>query len=627
MPMTTEEDSKKGRTVREVAGIAWGLMRGFRLRFVLAIAAMLMATAFRYMVPLVASGTIDFALGSGNGTSRVVDFMERFVVRDWLAGHLWAAGLVMVGLTASAGLFNFFKGKLAAEASDGIARRLKNRLYDHLQRLPMRFHDQAETGDLVQRCTSDVETLRLAISTQVVEVSHALILMGTALPLMFLLDSRMAVASFVLIGPIILFGYFYIKRVRRLFQKFDEAEGKVTAIVQENLTGLRVVRAFRRQDYELEKFSHPNKEYRDLGLRLIRLMAAYWSISDLVALSQNAIVLGLGVHFISQGSLTVGTLFAFIMLLNLVLWPVRQMGRTLTELGKSFVSIGRIQEILEEPEEDRLPVTQAESGRGHIVARDLTFSHGDGQVALQSVSFEARPGETLAILGPSGSGKSTLMHVLLRLYDYQSGSLTYDGVEMKELDRHWCRHQFGTVMQEPFLFSKTIIENIRLGRPSAQEEEVMRVAEMAHIHDTIHRFPARYKTLVGERGVTLSGGQRQRVALARALLREAPVLLLDDALSAVDTETEELIISALKKRHGKMTTLVIAHRLSTLAHADRVIVMDKGRIIQSGTHEELCARGGLYRRLWEIQSRVEGQRTKDEGQRTKVQGLETEVEP
>jgi len=307
---------------------------------------MLMATAFRYMVPLVASGTIDFALGSGNGTSRVVDFMERFVVRDWLAGHLWAAGLVMVGLTASAGLFNFFKGKLAAEASDGIARRLKNRLYDHLQRLPMRFHDQAETGDLVQRCTSDVETLRLAISTQVVEVSHALILMGTALPLMFLLDSRMAVASFVLIGPIILFGYFYIKRVRRLFQKFDEAEGKVTAIVQENLTGLRVVRAFRRQDYELEKFSHPNKEYRDLGLRLIRLMAAYWSISDLVALSQNAIVLGLGVHFISQGSLTVGTLFAFIMLLNLVLWPVRQMGRTLTELGKSFVSIGRIQEIL-----------------------------------------------------------------------------------------------------------------------------------------------------------------------------------------------------------------------------------------------------------------------------------------
>ena len=593
------------RSVKETMGIAWKLMEGFRLRFAVAITAMLGGTAMRYMVPLVASGTIDYALGGGNGSSRVVEVFRRFIEASFLADHLWLAGLVMVGLTALAGTFNFFKGKLAAEASDGIARRLKNRLYDHLQKLPVRFHDKAETGDLVQRCTSDVETLRMAVSTQVVEVSHALILMGTALPLMFLLDARMAAGSFVLIGPIVLFGFFYIKRVRHLFQKFDEAEGKVTAIVQENLTGLRVVRAFRRQDYEIDKFSGPNREYRDLGLRLIRLMALYWSISDLASLAQNAIVLGLGIYFISQGTLSVGTLFAFIMLLNLILWPVRQMGRTLTELGKSIVAIGRIQEILEEPEEPRIAVTQPGPGRGHILARNLSFSHDGGQAALQSVSFEVRPGETLAILGPSGSGKSTIMHLLLRLYDYQSGSLQFDGVEMRDLDRQWCRQQFGTVMQEPFLFSKTIIDNIRLGRPSAHEEEVMRVAQVASIHDTIHRFPAGYKTLVGERGVTLSGGQRQRVALARALLRDAPVLLLDDALSAVDTETEEMIIAALKKRRGKMTTLVIAHRLSTLSHADRVIVMDGGRVIQAGTHAELCERDGLYRRLWHIQNKVE----------------------
>ncbi len=540
-------------------------MSGFRKGFGTAILCMLFATGLRYMVPLVASGTIDYALGSEQASSWVVGFFRELVTADWLAGHLWAAGLLMVGLTMASGVFNFFKGKLAAEASDGIARKLKIRLYNHLQHLPMRYHDRAETGDLVQRCTSDVETLRLAISTQVVEVSHALILMGLALPIMFLLDARMAVGSFVLIGPIVIFGYIYIKRVRTIFQKFDEAEGKVTSVVQENLTGLRVVRAFRRQDHEMEKFSHPNKEYRDTGLRLIYLMAVYWSISDMIALSQNAIVLGLGVHFIFQGTLTVGTLFAFIMLLNLVLWPVRQMGRTLTELGKSVVAIGRIQEILEQPEEDRIPVTLPEYGKGHICARDLTFSHGEGEVTLQSVSFEVKPGQTLAILGPSGSGKSTLLHILLRLYDYQSGSLTFDGMEMKELDRQWCRRQFATVMQEPFLFSKTIIENIRLGRPSAREKEVTRVAQTAYIHDTIHQFPAGYKTLVGERGVTLSGGQRQRVALARALLREAPVLLLDDALSAVDTETEEMILSALQERHGKMTTLVIAHRLSTLA--------------------------------------------------------------
>jgi ATP-binding cassette subfamily B protein len=579
-------------------------MSGFRGRFVCAILSMLAGTALRFMVPLVASGTIDYALESGNGSSRVVDVLRRFIEQSWLAEHLWAAGLIMVGLTAGAGLFNFLKGKLAAEASDGIARELKNRLYGHLQRLPMRFFDKAETGDLVQRCTSDVETLRMAISTQVVEVSHALILMGTAIPLMFLLDPRMAAVSFSLIGPIILFGYFYIKRVRRLFQLFDEAEGKVTAIVQENLTGLRVVRAFRRQAFEIDKFAGPNKEYRDLGLRLIRLMAVYWSVSDFIALCQNALVLGLGIHLIAQGSLSVGTLFAFIMLLNLILWPVRQMGRTLTDLGKSIVSIGRIQEILEEPEEDGVR-ERREPGRGHIIARDVTFSHQEGQVALENVSFEVRPGETLAVLGPSGSGKSTLIHLLLRLYDYQSGSIQLDGIEMRDLDRRWCREQFATVMQEPFLFSKTISENIRLGRPSAREQEITRVAQMAHIHETIHNFPSGYKTLVGERGVTLSGGQRQRVALARALLREAPVLLLDDALSAVDTETEEIILEALRKRHGKMTTIVIAHRLSTLSHADRVIVMDKGRIIQSGTHAELCRRDGLYRRLWHIQNKTE----------------------
>lgn len=599
----TLSNSPSKRSVREVLGIAWRLMRGFRKRFILAIAAMLLGTSFRFLVPLVGSGTIDYALREDDTGNRVVGVFRQFVEKSWLAENLWLAGMIMVGLTMMAGIFNYFKGRLAAQASDGISRRLKNRLYDHLQYLPMRYHDKSETGDIVQRCTSDVETLRLAISTQVVEVSHALILMGTALPLMFLLDARMALASFILIGPIIVFGYFYIKRVRHLFQKVDEAEGKVTAVVQENLTGLRVVRAFRRQEYEIEKFGDPNQQYRDLGLRLIRLLAIYWTISDFVALSQNAIVLGLGIHFISHGSLTVGTLFAFIVLLNLILWPVRQMGRTLTELGKSFVAIGRIHEILDETEEGAGHIPAVKRGLGHIVAEDLSFSHNDGQVALESVSFEVKPGETLAILGPSGAGKSTLLHILLRLYDYPSGSLRFDGLEMKDLDRQWCRQQFGTVMQEPFLFSKTIVDNIRLGRPKAGLKAITQVAQMAHIHETIDSFPSGYKTLVGERGVTLSGGQRQRVALARALLREAPVLLLDDALSAVDTETEEIILDALKKRHGKMTTIVIAHRLSTLSHADRVIVMDQGRIIQSGTHKELCARDGLYRRLWNIQNK------------------------
>ena len=324
-------------------------------------------------------------------------------------------------------------------------------------------------------------------------------------------------------------------------------------------------------------------------------------------LVQQALVLFSGAYFIATGSLTVGTLFAFLMFLNMLLWPVRQMGRTLTELGKSVVALNRIGEILSVPVESdpEKPITPAEPSAGRIEVRDLVFRYGEEESELNGISFTVEPGETLAIVGPSGSGKSTLMSLLLRLYDYQSGSIRFDGHELTDLDRSWVRSQFSVVMQEPFLYSKTIGENIRLSRAGAVDQDVAEAARLADIHETISSFGSGYRTLVGERGVTLSGGQRQRVALARALLQETPVLLLDDALSAVDAETEATILEALRSRHGRRTTLVIAHRLSTLAHADKVIVMEGGRITQAGRHSELLEREGLYRRLWSIQTTLE----------------------
>ncbi|PTY02614.1 ABC transporter ATP-binding protein [Verrucomicrobia bacterium LW23] len=594
--------------------LLWQLTQGYRGLYAVSIAALLVSTAVTYIGPLIVGAVIDSVLA---GKAPAADSLAGYVIAwlggvDYIRANLWWPPVVCVALTMIAGVFSYLKGRYAALASDGIALRIKDLLYDHLQRLPARFHDKAETGDLIQRCTSDVETLRTAISTQVVEISNATLLLLTALPVMLLLDVRMTGISLVLIVPLMLFGTFYFAWVRDLFLEVDKAEGQVTRLVQENLTGLRVVRAFSRQNYEMEKFAGPNKLYRDRSIRLLRLMAWYWSVSDFVSLLQNGLVLFAGVWFIAEGTLTTGMLFTFLIFLNMVLWPVRQMGRTLTELGKCSVALVRMGEILSEPRESA-PKPTAEGNtlpdfRGAIEVRDLAFAHNPAaeHAALNGISFSVQPGQTLAILGPSGAGKSTIMHLLVRLYDYTGGSIRLDGRELNTLDRQWVRAQFSVVMQEPFLYSKTIAENISLGHgASVAEAAIQEAARAADIHETISGFPASYATPVGERGVTLSGGQRQRVALARALLRDTPVLLLDDAMSAVDAETEGNILRALRSRHGRRTTLVIAHRLSTLAHADRVIVLEHGRIIQEGTHAELLAAEGLYRRLWEIQNAVE----------------------
>lgn len=581
------------------------MMTGFRLRYAFAIAALLLSSAITYLVPLTGSATIDYALTGIEPESGLPAWIMRMMGGpEFVGANLWLPALLMIGLTILAGVFHFLKGRAAAQASDGIARRLKNDLYDHLQHLPARYHDKTDTGDLIQRSTSDVETIRLALSSQIVEVFHAALLLLTVLPIMIALDVRMTMVAFALLGPIILYGFFYFQRVKVIFRKVDEAEGEVTHRVQENLTGLRVVRAFSRQDFENQRFAGPNQRYRDHSIRLIQLMAIYWSISDFIVLLQQGLVLFTGIWFIAQGSLTVGTLFAFMMFLNILLWPVRMMGRVLTDFGKSLVALQRVGVILREARESppqALEIPQ-QPALGALSVHDLSFCHSGGIAALNGISFVLPAGKTLAIVGPSGAGKSTLMHLLLRLYDYDNGTIELDGRELRSLDRKWVRAQFSVVMQEPFLYSKTIGENIRFGAVGSPPLDLTSVARQAHIHDTILGFHNGYDTLIGERGVTLSGGQRQRVALARALLRNAPVLILDDALSAVDSETESIILKALRERRGQRTTLVIAHRLSTLAHADHILVMDQGKIVQQGTHDQLVVQEGLYQRLWQMQT-------------------------
>jgi ATP-binding cassette subfamily B protein len=567
--------------------LIWQLVRVERRRYGGAVLSLVLASCFLYLVPLVPSAVLD-------GRFR----------------NLWLAAVLMSGFTALAGFFTYLRGRLSSVAAENVILRLRDQLYDQLQHLPCSYFDTAPTGDLVQRCTSDVETMRQFLVSQVVEIGRAVLMLIIPLPLMLAIDWRMTAMSVILIPPIVAFSMIFFRRVRSSFEKVDQAEGRLTSTLQENLTGIRVVRAFARQQFEIEKFGVRNSEHRDLDNNLYRLLAVFWSASDVLCIGQMGIVVIAGGRWIADGSLGVGSFFFFLTSVGMFIWPVRMMGRILTELGKATVAVGRIQEILGHPREtapeNRLLIPQHGIDRlGEVVFRCVTFAHRKDTAALEDVSFHLPVGRTLALFGPSGSGKSTIVNLLLRLYDPLTGVIEIDGRDIRHVDRKDVRRQISVVMQEPFLYSKTVRENLSIGHASATHDDIVQATAAACVHDTVMEFEQGYDTLVGERGISLSGGQRQRVALARALLKRPTILILDDALSAVDTETEAQILDALARRRGRSTTIVIAHRLSTLMTADEILVLDHGRVVQRGTHEMLKDAPGMYQRVWMIQNTLE----------------------
>ena len=586
----------------------WHLTAGFRRRYAAAIVALGLGTFAGYLGPLVTSWTVDAIVSQVTGAPQKAPGWFLELTGDSLVTRLWVPAAAIVCFSVVSGLFMYLKGRWAAHASEGIVRSLRERLYDRLQHLPCQYFDESETGDLVQRCTSDVETVRLFLATQVVEIGRAVLLLVTVIPIMLVLDVHMTWVSLAGAPLIVSFSVIFFLRIRPSFLLMDEAEGRMTAVLQENLTGIRVVRAFARQDHEIQKFADRVQAYRDHHFRLIQLLAVFWTISDFMVFIQQAAVLLAGAYWVASGALSVGTLVAFLMFINIFIWPMRQMGRILADLGKALVALDRIQTVLANPLESDVATTVGDltvnkpgNLQGHIRFQNVSFEYGRDR-ALDNVSFVVEPGETLAILGPSGAGKSTIVNLLLRFYDGVRGRIELDGNEITTLPRKWLRGQIGVIMQEPFLFSKTVGQNIALGRHGAADEDIIEAATTAALHEAVQSFQDGYDTLAGERGVTLSGGQRQRVALARALIQRPAILILDDALSAVDTDTENLILEALRRRHGQQTTLVIAHRISTLRQADKVLVLDKGRVEQWGTHESLRGEEGVYQRVWEIQS-------------------------
>ena len=585
----------------------WRLTRGQRLRYGAAVLAIALANGCMLGAPVIAGHALDVVTRRdlAFGIASLAWLVGGFDEANRFLAYLAVSAVAAVLLTAVGALFLYLRGRWAAVASESLARRVRDALYLRLHNLPAAFFDNADTGDLVQRCSSDVETVRMFLSSQVVEIGRAVLLLAVMAPILFARDVYLASVGVCLMPFLALGAFLFFSRVRRRFQAADEAEGAMTAVLQENLTGIRVVRAFARQEHEKERFGARNLAYRDKLYGVNRLEAAYWGLSDLFCLSQIGLVLVVGSVFLARGGITVGELFVFVSLVSQVIWPVRRLGEVLTDSGKAVVSLGRIKHILEAEEESREPTPSIARATGAIAFEDVRAGYKPDRAAVVDFSAHIPAGQTVGIVGPPGCGKSTLVRLLMRLYPIHQGRILVDGLDVREVDRRWLRDQLGVVMQDPFLYSRTIADNLRMARPDAPDEEMVSAAREADIAEAIGEFPSGYQTRVGERGVTLSGGQRQRLALARALLKNPPILVLDDSLSAVDTVTERRILDALARRRGRHTTLVIAHRLSSVRHADRILVMERGRLVQDGVHEELAAAPGPYRRLCEIQGLVD----------------------
>ncbi|MDD6873367.1 MAG: ABC transporter ATP-binding protein [Clostridiales bacterium] len=583
-------------------------LEGNAARYFGSIGAVVVNVAIGFLTPLVLAETIDAVIGQKRPLA-IPGFLGRWVEqlggREFLVRNLWIMGLAMLLLSVVGGAFQFLRGKWMAEASESIAKTMRDKLYRHLQTLPFDYHVKAETGDLIQRCTSDVETIRRFLSSQVIEMFRSVLMIVVALVIMLRMNKLMTLMSMVLIPPLFAFAFLYFKWVVKSFRAADEAEGRMSAVLQENLTGVRVVRAFGREQYEVDKFTRVNNALHGKAIRVNDLLAVYWSGSDLMSMIQTGITLVFGVFMAARGKLLVGEMTVFVSYISMLLWPIRQLGRILSDMGKSLVAFDRIDEILtQKSEEDAPDAIDAPIDRD-IEFRHVGFEYEEKNPVLKDVSFTVKRGQTVAILGATGSGKSTLMNLLQRLYDVKRGEILIGGVNINKIRKKYLRAHIGLILQEPFLYSRTVRNNVRIVKPDAPDDEVFEVTRTASAHEFIESFEKGYDTPVGERGVTLSGGQKQRVAIARTLLKDNDILIFDDSLSAVDTETDAAIRLALKEKKQGMTTFIISHRLTTLAEADFIIVLEDGRVAQQGTHDELIHQKGLYQRIYQIQSALE----------------------
>lgn len=563
--------------------------KGAKRYFLAAVLASLITTVFNALTPQIFRFTIDSVL-EGN------DY-------PYLAEHLWIMALILVGVALFSGAAMYVSRYHTAKAGENFAKNMRDALFAHVQKLPMKWHDKHQTGDIIQRCTSDVEVIRNFVVTQLLEVFRTVFLVAVSFSIMVSMNVKLSLIVLLFVPLVVAYSGIFYRLIARRFTDADEAEGALSTVVQENATGVRVVRAFGREKFEMERFREKNDIFANLWIRLGTLSGLYWGVGDLITGLQVVTIIVLGAVEAVHGTITVGEFIAFASYNTTLVWPIRGLGRILSDMSKAGVSFERVDYIIRAAEEAYQEENREENTTFDIHFSHVNFAYEEGHPVLSNLNFSIPQGSTLGILGGTGSGKSTLVQLLNRLYELQEGQgeITLGGKNIREIPLEWLRNNIGIVLQEPFLYSRTIKENIAASVPDATMEEIRQAAKIACVDDTIMSFPDGYDTLVGERGVTLSGGQRQRVAIARMLLQKAPIMIFDDSLSAVDSQTDAKIRKALSQSCKNATVILISHRITTLMGADQILVLNQGKIQERGTHEELISRDGIYRQVYEIQ--------------------------
>ncbi len=589
---------------REKLSLMWRFLSGTKRYFLVTVLAAAVTALADMIQPQIIRAAVDCVIGGKEGdfppfVMELVDSIGGFA---YLGQHLWIMALAIMIVAVFQILSQYMFRVYNTKASETLVKAMRDQLFSHIQHLPFSWHMKNRTGDIIQRCTSDIETTKNFLSEQLTSVFRVVILL--VLSVSFMLSMHMPLTFIALIPTPLILAYSlrFHRQIHDGFLECDENEGKLSNLAQENLTGVRVVRAFGRERAEVDKFNAQNDHYTGLWIKMAKVMSRFWSISDIFSGIQIMLVVVFGAYFCIEGSLTEGEYIAFISYNSMLVWPVRMLGRMISEMSKAGVSIDRVFYIMNSPLEQDDPEAWEAPMDGDICFDHVNFSYDNAPQMLHDISFTMKSGTTLGILGGTGSGKSTLMLLLDKLYPLEDGSITVGGVDIRKIKTDHLRRNIGMVLQEPFLFSRTIAENIGITSPALDMDAIRSAAAAAALDETITSFAAGYETMVGERGVTLSGGQKQRAAIARMLTGDTPIMVFDDSLSAVDTETDARIRKAISHRFGKASVILISHRITTLSSADKIIVLDRGRIVEEGTHEELKHNGGIYQKIYETQS-------------------------